>query len=497
MKPRFAQTLFISLLNSNLIRDSTHRLSELQLSQQGNAIFSEGYNDKDSLEDDNLLGAISDAEALLACHAFLRRKKRLEWTAAAERRKRQEQAIDAADEGPLSGLRPFGFFWEDRSQLPHVGLSDDRSAYNEPGSVRKGNSEKGTMKNNNIISSVGDWTFVDEDGGDLEEPLSTWESMITADKANRFSLPIDEEDEEKYSIVDDVSAIDYLPSLSYTRRSLAAMRRWSDPAWKEKWWNSRWGNIKSGLQSVKQKLNTSRQRRTEMRLKKLNPDELLASPEMAALSLDEIAEAIRSYRLSKRKRSRSRRKFLDQRINAINRNYTASFDTDSHLPIPRDYFVQDDVSKMREIQRKRSERAKQIYRKRLENESSSGANGGKRRDKKYEFVFPDESLPAASTPNEALIRINASLDAYQFPSIHDVELALTPKRLVNRKDTFIRILKDCFGLRGKCIPAMIDESTGDENMDVALRFVTECPIDLLGAFVLKKLEETQNSYSQS
>jgi hypothetical protein len=446
-------------------------------------ISSEGYND--SLEDDNyFFGAISDAEALLACHAFLRRKKRLEWTGAAERRRRQEQAIAAADEGPLSGLRPAGFFWEDRSQLPHVGLSEDMSAYRKQEIFERTDLEK--EKKSNTISSIGDWVLVEEED-ELEEPLSTWESLIAPDKTSRFSLPIDEEDEETSSVVDDFSAIDYVPSISHTRRSQAALRRWSDPAWKENWWNSRWGHKKPNLPSEKQKLNNSRQRRTEMRVRKLNPDELLASPEMAELSPDEIAEAIRTYRLSKLKRSRSRRKFLDQRTDDMKKDYSTCFEDNSASPIPRDYFAQNDENKLREIQRKRSERAREIYKKRLENDPSARTNGVKRPVRTFEFVFPDESLPVATTPKEALSKINASLDAYRYPSIYDVELLVSSSRLAKRKEMLIRILKDCFGLRGKCVPSIKE---GNESM---MLFVTDCPIDVLGAFVLQKLED---NYSQ-
>ncbi|GAX15500.1 hypothetical protein FisN_8Lh200 [Fistulifera solaris] len=432
------------------------------------------------MEDDNyFFGAISDAEALLACHAFLRRKKRLEWTGAVERRRQQEQAIAAADEGPLSGLRPAGFFWEDRSQLPHMGLSDD--LYREQDIIER-SSDWVKEKKSTTISSVDDWALV-EDEDELEEPLSTWESVIAPDETSRFSLPIDDEDEETSFVVDDFSAIDYVPSTSHTRRSQAALRRWSDPAWKEKWWNSRWGDKKPTLPSEKQKLNNSRQRRTEIRVRKLNPDELLASPEMAELSPDEIAEAIRTYRLAKLKRSRSRRKFLDRRIDDVTKIYSKSFEDDSSSPIPRDYFAQIDENKLREIQQKRSERAREIYKKRLENDPDARTNGVQGRSRSFEFVFPDESLPVATTPKEALSKINASLDAYRYPSIHDVALLLSSSRLAKRKETLVRILRDCFGLRGKCVPSI---KAGNERK---MLFVTDCPIDVLGAYVLQKLED--------
>lgn len=480
MTKLFARTLAISLLHSGPLQETALSSSIRHLS----------HSEKETLEDEDLFGAISDAEALLACHAYLRRKRRLEWTAAAERHKRREQAIAAADEGPLSGLRPVGFFWEDRSQLPYVGLSDYGSEYKQDTS-EQGLEQKAVK--NNFITQVGDWALLekDEDGYDLEESVDTWESLAAPDKMSPFSLPIDEDDEAADVVIDDFSAIDYVPSLSHTRRSLAAMRRWSDPAWKEKWWNSRWGNRKSGFQSKKQKLNSSRQRRTEMRVRKLKPDELLASPEMAELSHDEIAEAIRTYRLSKRKRSRSRRAFLEQRFNEIDRNYSVSFDKDEYVPIPRDYFVQIDESKMREKQRKRSEVAKRIYEKRLENELSFHGTKDIRQDTKYMIAAPDESLPVATTPKEALKKINASLEACRFPSIHDVELVLAPKRLAKRKDTLIRILKDCFGLRGKCIPVDTENSSGEKNLP--MRFVTDCSLDVIGEFVLRKLEESQKT----
>jgi hypothetical protein len=84
---------------------------------------------------------------------------------------------------------------------------------------------------------------------------------------------------------------------------------------------------------------------------------------------------------------------------------------------------------------------------------------------------------------QAILRINNALDSNKIPSIVDVETILGPGRLGRRKAILLRILSDCFGLRGKCIPGLRKGS-------VVLYFATTCTIKDLGSFVLSKLKRS-------
>jgi len=136
-----------------------------------------------------------------------------------------------------------------------------------------------------------------------------------------------------------------------------------------------------------------------------------------------------------------------------------------------------------EARRLRSERAKQIDKKRLENQSKT---------KKPKTHKPANCYAqVAASPKEALARIEADLELSRFPAIDDVRMILVPKKLSNRADVLRRILTNCFDLRGKCIPRCL---LGDESIGVkqTFLFVTECPIRVLGLFVLSKLEEMES-----
>jgi hypothetical protein len=426
----------------------------------------------DKEDEDDEIDNVSDAEALLACQAYLVRKKRLNWTAAEERQRRREEVMVDAYEDRQLGLKATGFFWEDLSQLRYLYRNESDMFETTAGSSR--NKETTTPVSN--ITVFDDWVLVDDAGTVLS--VDDEETSITSpDTVRRLRLRVDDEEEDE-EIFDDFTAIDGTPSPSHIRRSNAAKLRWSDPIWKAQWYARRWGD-RSG--NNKKKRKSAYSRRLEGRIRSIDPDSLLASPEMVALTEDEIAEAIRVYVKSNRKRVLSRTRTLEKRKSDIEWD-PSSINKGSGEVLDRESLLRRDPAALEEAQRRRSESAKQAYQKRLENKAT--------KEESIKLV-PSSHSEAAATPTEALLRIQSDLDASRMPAIADVELMLEPSKLSSRKDVLRRILSTCFDLRGKCIPADFMESGKINVSSKRMVFVTHCAIDLIGAFVLVKLKETE------
>jgi len=73
--------------------------------------------------------------------------------------------------------------------------------------------------------------------------------------------------------------------------------------------------------------------------------------------------------------------------------------------------------------------------------------------------------------------------------VHEAEkLMLRPARLSKRKNALLQILRDGFGLRGKCIPVKDEEGANQKH-----QFASHASIEVLGQFILCKLEEDATS----
>ena len=339
-------------------------------------------------EEDVDLGSVSDAEALLACRAYLQRKNRLgSWRSARGRRQSDS-----------------GFFWPDPTELRYL--------------------------------------FHDHES---EMPQSTGFTNALVPMNRRF-VDWDEEEieEDQVSLFDDQP-----PPAEFVRRSEAVRKRWQDPAYRERWYESRWGSPRKKTES---------QLQAESKLRQLHPDEFLAHPALAAMTEAEIADAIRSYVISSRRRVKSRNEFLKER-EAVRKRKALD-----DPKLPRDALLSTNTTALELARKERSERAKLAYQQRR-----SSKPPRRSRTKTYSH--------SSNTPTEALHRIQDALDSNTWPSVEDVELVLTPARLSNRKVMLRRVLLECFGLRGKCVP------TGNE-----LVFATQSSIEDLGAFVLEQLK---------
>ena len=393
-------------------------------------IIAEDYDDKVELSE------VSDAEALLACRAYLQRKNRLTWHQAKERKELRTQT------------RQNGFFWESPEQIAYWNKREEED----------------------VDFDQGEETSGDEEVASGQEGPGIFTEMPTG------------------------------PNERSEIRSRVKKEQWQDPEFIERWYEGRWGD------HVKLSEESKKQQKLQSLLLDIPPS-VIESPEFSMLTEDEIDEAIRSYVISNRKRSVTRKKQNSEKTQqqepkelrddykALHRNSLFSV-TEEHLreqqrkraersqkayqtrianaknkatkptiaPVPgwkpdgespKDALIRivSDVDAkeelLREQQRKRTERSQKAYQTRIAN--------AKNKAPKPAIAPGPEWKPDGESPKDALIRIVSDLDANSTPSLVDVETIMEAKRLSRRKVILVRILNDQFDLRGKCLP-IEDES---------------------------------------
>ena len=365
------------------------------------------------------LSEISDAETLLACRSYLQRKNKLGWKEF-ERRKEMHQQSSAIISSYAK--ESVGYFWEDPSELLCVHNDDvdgDRPSYGDV-----------YPEGPNVLQQLHVDQVVFEETGVSDESVSSGGGGVFT------TYPTG-------------------PSEARIRRSKAKSAQWQDPDFRRRWYAKRWANKTILTEAVK------KERRQDKKLLAM-PAKILDSDEMAAMSEEEVQEAIVTYVTSNRRRGNS--------MKVRGKQYV---ETKTEQRLTRDVLFTPDIGAMEEKQRLRSERAKAAYQKRLENQGSLP-------------LSPKRSkiqLPRGMSPREALLRVSADLELQRLPTLQDVTIILTPTKLGRRKDLLRRILNEHFDLRGKCVPVELDNPGGD------LLFVTQAPLAQLGNFVLRQMKE--------
>lgn len=399
-----------------------------------------GTNTEDYVDVD----AVTDAEALLACRAYLQRKNRLGSWKDYQRRKeflRQASAI-----GRTQAPESVGYFWENTEELVYLDRHEDNEDEDDEQDKLLQEEEHGI-----IYESI-----EEQDGGDT---IILGTTLSALERGAEFtSLPTS-------------------PSQERINRSNAAKKTWSDPEWKAMWYEKRWGRLRNTTPSA------SKQKRLDERIRNM-PPKLFESQELASLTQDEIEEAIRTYVVSNRKRSRAhttdakiekkRQAQQEEKRRRDGKGETAKIDL---------MFGSDEA--LKEAQRKRSERAAKAYQTRLANQNRNRPSL-KRSTESKPTTPPSTTttvLPDGHTPKDALVRVQAALESNELPTIADIKLILEPAKLGRRKDLLRRILNEHFDLRGKCIPL----DPGEDSSEML--FVTQCSIDQLGSFVIEKMQD--------
>lgn len=403
---------------------------------------------------------LGEAEVLLACRAYLRRKHKIEWTA---KKKRAEAAA--------SPLNNEGYFYHDPNELMYLREDPDpyNLNYNETDVVFGSNGRRERKAGPEFVRQI----FEDRD-------FLNPEPFIPEDRPVAFST-------------NPFSAAPLYPSEEHVRRSTAKESLWNNQTWKELWYKRRWEG----------KVLTEEKKKRKRRDKLLDsiPSDVLDSKTFDQMSQNEVMEAIITYmnanerRLESRKRKKlERRKHREEtrewkrsvkeqalsakksRAQAFRKEAQSRSNPLSFTP---------SVEIMQQLRAERSEKSKRAFQTRLMNSNSSHTSSSNEMTKlrrHYKEGFDDDSDDIS--PVQAILRIDMALDHKELPSSSDIEIMLKPGRLGRRRHVLKRILNDCFDLRGKCVPPSDDISNED-----SLLFVTKCTIDQLGSFVLAKMSE--------
>ena len=488
----------------------------------------DGNNDDDIEEEkEENEHLVSDAEALLACWSFLKRRKRLgDWKEYEERKSQNllsrnyfladdeegysilEDDDDDDDDDDEEGKR------ETHTKLLNSNDNDlDFDDINDDD-----NADSITTVEDILLASsihINDKLGLGNDGGDedgVAQDLKAISSFVSK-TGGRVTIGVERSGEKEDIDLwhTEFTSFPTEPNPSRTRRVDAMKRRWEDPEYRKRWHEKRWGR-KSSHQAKKDTPQTDRERQAVQRARAL-PSGFLGSDELASMMEDEIAEAIRTRIRSTRKRVTSRNETLQRRrdllamqVESLETMLEGNSDIDFEEQEPRQVFFSPTEETLQEAQRNRSERAKKLYATRVENqkrhnesqsmESSSSASASASKTKtsarKKGRYFPPKQL----TPQDAFLRIEHDLDLGTKPKIDDVRLVLKPGKMKNRKLLLCRILEDQFDLTGKCVPPIPNEGNGSEDgldadngCDILdLAFVKRCTIERLGNFVLYLLK---------
>jgi hypothetical protein len=407
-------------------------------------------------------GDIDEAQVLLACRAYLRRKHKIEWTA-------KKQRAEAAS----SPLNNEGYFWYDPNELMY--LREDPDPYNLNYNIGT-NGRRERKAGPEFVRQI----FDEEDFLNSKPLLPDVQAI--AFSTNPFATTPLHAPEE------------------HVRRSTAKESLWNNETWKELWYKRRWRG----------KVLTDEKKSHKRRGRLLDsiPGDVLNSPMLDQLSEDEVMEATITYMRANQRRSESRkRKKLERReqrevtrewkrnvkqqaiqsSDAKNATKTQASRQKTKRRITRSALsFTPSVETLILLREKRSEQSKRAFQTRLINTNSSETSSWKEIAKlrrHYERDCDDDSDDIS--PIQAILRIDMALDHNKLPSAVDVEVMLKPGRLGRRRTVLRRILNDCFDLRGKCVPSSFKNSSNEKDF----LFVTKCSIDELGSFVLSKMSE--------
>jgi hypothetical protein len=461
----------------------------------------------DDMDMDIPIQSITDEEALLACRAYLQRRNKLPhdigWRNQNARQQKLQKSLALspnADEGA-------GYFWEDPTQLKYLFTGRPRLSFED---------EDGNDVNWNQDGSDYNLDWMETDAasnGDEDEE---------EDEDIKDALII--EDEEESGLDAYFTGFPSFPPKSFTMRSKQKKALFQDPEWKEKWYEARWGK-----DFVEARAQERQAKKVEKYIQQI-PSDILRSPELAALSEDDIDNAIRTYMVANKKRSVSRKRGLEKKRKMLRGNLLVkdevvekgedgNFDTgtDDVDEASKTYSTLDafmaqlegddaSINALEEQRRKRSERAKKAYKTRLDNQNSEESLESHKEVKNVQTGRP---LHQSLYMSEAMTRIQNAIESGDYPQSEDIEIILEPKRLAGRKNLLQEVLLKSFGMRGKCIPNLEVEMDQHEYEDVDLddfyeqcsmadveimdkSFVTKSTVLEIGCYILFLLHEVEN-----
>ena len=406
--------------------------------------------------------------------------------------------IDGGRRGVDEGI---GYFWENPAELKYLRTGRPRLYFDDSTTefVRDFMLEQAEDENEN------DWLHNnDQDEEDEDEDVKN-------------ALIINDEEENGV-----FTGFPTMPTREFSIRSNGKKKLFQDEEWKRKWYEARWGDL------AKERKIWRKNKKIEKFIQQI-PSDVLDSDELAALSDDEIEDAIRTYIVANQRRSKAHKKRTEVKRNMTLRNSMDKDVRDGQYdgtvggkeptsvkasrkiePTTLDSFMMqlngssEANEALAEERQRRSDRAAAAYLTRLENIDAKTKPKRTFWSEKSAAKTKAQSFTAGTTetlPDKvgaALARIKRSLDKDKHPKSSDIETILQPKRLAGRKNLLQEILLKCFGMRGKCVPSKKFYSSVD-SLDVNhtdKKFVTSCSVHELGDFVAYTLRLDEDSSSQ-
>lgn len=448
---------------------------------------------------------ITDEEALLACRAYLQRKNKLGkngWTKHHKRKLLLENSLALGNNRPLGDVdggrrvdEGIGYFWEDPAELKYLRTGRPRLYFDDSTTefVRDFMLEQAEDENDS------DWLHNNnQDEEDEDEDVKN-------------ALIINDEEENGI-----FTGFPTMPTREFSIRSNGKKILFQDEEWKRKWYEARWGDLE------KERKEWRKNKKIEKFIQQI-PSDVLDSDELAALSDAEIEDAIRTYIVANKRRSRAHKKRTE-----VKRNMTLRNSMEKDVGDGRDgdavdgeeptamkasrkietttldsFMMQLNGSSeaneaLAEERQRRSDRAAAAYLTRLENidaktKPTSRSEKAATKTKAQSFMA-ERTETISKKVGAALARIRRSLDKDTRPKSSDIETILQPKRLAGRKNLLQDILLKCFGMRGKCVPSKTFYSSVD-SLDVNhtdKKFVTSCSVHELGDFVAYTLRQDED-----
>lgn len=418
-----------------------------------------------------------------------------------------ENSLALGNNRPLSDIdggldEGIGYFWEDPAELKYLRTGRPRLYFDDTTTefVRDFMLEHAEDENDS------DWLHnnnQDEEDEDVKNAL-----IIN--------------DEEENGIF---TGFPTMPAREFSSRSNGKKKLFQDEEWKRKWYEARWGDL------AKERQEWRKNKKIEKFIQQI-PSDVLGSDELAALSDDEIEDAIRTYIVANQRRSRAHKKRTEVKRNMTLRNSmnkdvehgrdddgggggepTAMKASRKIEPTTLDSFMMqlngssEANEALAEERQRRSNRAAAAYLTRLENldartkPTSRSEKASAKTKTKSSIAERNQTLP--KKVGAALARIRRSMDKDKRPKSSDIETILKPKRLSGRKNLLQEILLKCFGMRGKCVPDLhLDEDDSKkfyasvDYLDVNhmdKKFVTSCSVHELGQFVAYTLRQDDDS----
>ena len=475
---------------------------------------------------------VTDEEALLACRAYLQRKNRLGWTQSKRRKALAQNALALSSSSVQVGSRNLntGYFWEDPSELVYLKKGRPRRIVEGERGRNKNDGDKGIIDGDGEMMEMKIFKDNDYDHHDIQMEQDGDNAGEMGDSIQLRTITEDEYYSNKDGIGGDgdiFTSYPAFPPATHVLQSQAKKELFNNPEWKAKWYKKRWGDDK---EMMKRRKRNKKQRKIKKLIQNI-PSILLRSPELASLSDEEIEDAVNTYVNANKKRreshlrrsremkrtlvenSLSNRKRKDNNDNNDVNDEELHTHTSDTLEKEQVLTFLPSEQKLKEIQDRRSKRAKKAYETRIRNKKAKeimddenkyiNGDGRKRKgrvlslkskkdnkgDKSY--VLRQVKVEGKLSPRQAMERIEEMMRENKLPLVDDINTILEPKRLSGRKELLRNVLSHSFDLKGKCIPDLSSkiEVDNDQNND------SSCPDEFYSDATITNMEHIQKKFA--